>query len=47
VRYAASYINPATFEVHDAGIAVGDEQGRWQGPNLPYMHDWLVILKAV
>jgi hypothetical protein len=46
VRYRVTYYDPSTLDEIDAGIATGDEQGRWQGPITPYMHDWLVVMRA-
>jgi hypothetical protein len=41
VSYRISYIDPATFDAHDAGVA----RGEWTGPVLPYLHDWLVLMR--
>ncbi len=44
-EYSVSHIDPASFDVNDAGRASGDAKGEWHGPILPYLHDWLIVLR--
>jgi len=45
VVYSATYVDPSTMQSFDLGLATGDAAGQWRGPTLPYMHDWLLVLR--
>jgi hypothetical protein len=45
VRYRARYIDPESFTETDLGEARGGADGSWAAPALPYMHDWLLVLR--
>ena len=47
VRYKAAYIETDSFWRHEIGEIWGDSSGEWQGPTLPHMHDWVLLLTAV
>ncbi len=46
VRYRATYFDPCTGTEHDLGQAVPDENGRWQPPFPPEVHDWIIVLEV-
>ena len=47
VSYRAAYVETDTLRRHELGEIAGDAAGDWQGPTLPHMHDWLLVLTAV
>lgn len=47
IRYRAAYVETDTLRRHELGEISGDGNGEWQGPVLPHMFDWLLLLEAV
>jgi hypothetical protein len=45
VRYQVTYVDPATFDTYDVGVARADASGNWTAPGFKYMHDWVVVMK--
>jgi Protein of unknown function (DUF4038) len=45
VKYKVTYIDPATFDKYEQGIAMADAEGRWQGTIVKYLHDWVVLME--
>lgn len=46
VVYQASYVDPKTGETSDAGVATGDDDGRWPIPAPPRKgQDWVLVLE--
>lgn len=43
VEYRAYLFDPKNGRETEAGIAVGDAEGRWRTPHLPIYQDWVVV----
>ncbi len=43
-EYRAAYVETNTLKRHELGIAQGDANGQWRGPNLPHLFDWLLVM---
>jgi hypothetical protein len=47
VPYRAWYCDTATGELVDLGDVRPDKGGCWQAPNLPFLHDWVFVMKRI